>query len=481
MQGGLFMTIANVNNPNFNPAPGGIKLMGGNINRELLDLKNLDPKKYDNFQLEDILDEMCKKAEASDVDTAIYDPNNMWLKVGGFGNCTFGCDCASHHRYNCTSFGGDQTISGVDNCFKALQKSIGDNISKEQNRLAEFSAYSEEKNYYLDLLDRVGFQHKGHCVHKGVTITEDKYGFSAGKFVSESELKNALKNVTEKINKLVSPEKSKTDILSMPRSWYNFNAAAVVEATGLKGDCFEQITKDNTMFSYDGLTEENFVEWTNNKIAMLTGKSEGFKKAAEQFDDMVRKDAAEMRFHIVSMNAQELYKTLSGKSDEDIMLSDGSMPKELNAAYRSNYDSMTPLQKMNYIDTTSVAAMFENTSEVRFMIAMAGLNGANNSQIAEHIGGIGKRLDAAYAEGKFTKREYYQLCKGLDDYAVSLTERCTRSKLRTDMIRSEPKGSLMSAKEKIAERNESADRILKDSPINMKLILDMINAVRYGK
>lgn len=468
-------------NPSFKPDPNGIKLMGGDTNRKPVSIENLDPKKYDTFQLEDVLDEMCKKAEASEIDTAVYDPNNMWIRVGGIGNCYFGCDCASRHRYNCTSFGGDQTIAGVENCFRVLQKSLSDNISKEQNRLAEFNSCSEEKKYYLDLLNKVGFQHKGHCVHKGVTVTEDKYGFSAGKFVSEAEIKNALKNVSERIDKLVSPEKSKWDILSMPRGNYNFNAAAIVEATGLKGDCFEQIAKDDMMFSYDGLTEENFVEWTNNKIAMLTGKSEGFTKAAEQFDGMVRRDASEMRFHIASMNAQELYKTLSGKTDDDIRLSDGNMPKELNAAYYANYDNMTPIQKMNYIDTTSVSAMFENTSEVRFMIAMAGLNGADNSKIAEHIGGIGKRLDEAYAAGKFTKREYYQLCKGLDDYAVSLTERCTRSKLRTDMIRSEPKSSLMSAEEKIAERNEAADRILKNSPVNIKLILDMINAVRYGK
>lgn len=473
------MTVSNVQNPSFRPDPNGVKLVGGDANCKPLSLKNLDPNKYDNFQLDDILDEMCQKLDP-DKDTAIYDPNNMWVKIGGGGNCIFGCDCASRHRFNCTSFGGDETISNVDNCFRALQKSIGDNISKEQNRLDQFNAYSEEKNYYLDLLDKVGFQHKGHCVHKGVTMTEDKYGFSAGKFVSEAELKDALKNVTEKIGKLVSPEKSKTDILSMPRGWYNFNAAAIVEATGLKGDCFEQITKDNIMFSYDGLTEENFIEWTNEKIAMLTEKSEGFKKASEQFDDLVRKDAADMRFHIVSMNAQELYKTLSGKSDDDIRLSDGSMPKELNAAYRSNYDSMTPLQKMYYIDTTSVAAMFENTSEVRFMIAMAGLNGADNSKIAEHIGNIGKRLDEAYAARKFTKREYYQLCKGLDDYAVSLTEKCTRSKLMTDMIRSEPKVSSMPIEDRIAERNSAADKMLKNDPINMKMIFDMINAVRYS-
>lgn len=475
------MMTVNVKNTGFNPDPGGIKLMGSNADRRPVSIEKLDPKKYDTFQLEDVLDEMCAKAEASDVDTAVYDPNNMWLKVGGFGNCHFGCDCSSRHRYNCTSYGGDATIAGVENCFRVLQKSLSDNINREQSRLEEFNACSEEKSYYLDLLDKVGFQHKGHCVHKGVTVTEDRYGFTAGSFVSESALKSALKNVSEKIDKLVSPEKSKWDILSMPRGSYNFNAAAIVEATGLKGDCFEQIAKDDMMFSYSGLTEENFVEWTNGKIAMLTEKSEGFKKAAEQFDGMVRKDAAEMRFNIASMNAQELYKTLSGKSDEDIKRSDGSMPKELNAAYYTNYGDMTPLQKMNYIDTTSVSAMFENTPEVRLMIAMAGLNGADNSKIAEHIGSIGKRLDAAYAECRFTKREYYQLCKGLDDYAVSLTEKCCRSKVKTDLLRGEAADLLMSAEERIAERNEKADSILKSSPIDIKLILKMIDAVRYGK
>lgn len=275
-----------VQNPNFNMnGANTIKLVGGQ-KQEPINVGRLDPKKYDTFQLNDALRDLCQKLGDNDKDAAIYDPNNMPVKISGAGQCVFGCDCGSGHRYSCLSQ-GSQTITNVNNCFNALQKSLGDSIDKERGRLDEFKSYSEEKSYYLDLLDRVGYQHKGHCVHRGVTVTEDKYGFSAGKFVPEAEIKRALENVTEKIGKLVSPEKSMQDILSMPRSRYNFNAAAIVEASGLKGDCFEQITKDSIMFSYDGLTEKNFIEWTNEKINLLTEKSEGFKRAAEQFGDMI--------------------------------------------------------------------------------------------------------------------------------------------------------------------------------------------------
>ncbi|MDE5859158.1 MAG: hypothetical protein K2H23_02015 [Oscillospiraceae bacterium] len=209
----------------------------------------------------------------------------------------------------------------------------------------------------------------------------------------------------------------------MPRSHYNYTSAAIVEATGLKGDCFEQISKDSIMFSYDSLTEENFIEWTNAKIDLMTEKSEGFKNAADEYDIMVRKAAKEDRFLIWGMSAQNLYKTLSGKSDDDIRLPDGSMPKELNTAYYPNYSNMSAETKSKYIDTTSVNAMFMNTSEVKSMIAKK----ANSSEIAEHIGNIFKRIEEAYSLHKFGKKSYYQLCMGMEEYVSNLVKACGRT------------------------------------------------------
>lgn len=367
-----------------------------------------------------------------DKDYAIYDPNHLSIHIGGsvMGIHKLGCHCEYSPGFTCVTQ-GDQEIANIDHAFDLQQHTLSEMISREQNRLDQFKAYSEEKSYYQKLLDNVGYQHKGICRHWGVTITENKYGFKKGSFVTEDELKKAFKSVSEKIDKLVSPEKSRADILSIPRGSFNYNSAALVEATGFDGDCFEQITKDSVMFSYDSLTEENFVEWTNAKIDMLTEKAEGFKRAAEKYDEMVRKEAESERFLIWGMNAQELYKTLSGKSDDDIRRPDGSMPERLNAAYNSNYIYMSAEAKSKYIDTTSVSAMFMNTSEVKSMIAKK----ADSSQIAEHLGNIYKRIEEAYSSHIFGKKSYYQLCIGMEEYVSNLLKACGRTK-DTELISS---------------------------------------------
>lgn len=409
---------------------------------EFMDMhnKNIKTDKYTVIDITGFMDKLGENIDP-DKDYAVYDPDHLPIHLGGsvMGIHKLGCHCEYSPGLTCVTQ-GDQEIANIEHAFNLQQHTLSDMISKEQNRLDLFKEYSEEKSYYQKLLDNVGYQHKGNCRHRGVTITEDRYGYRKGSFVAEEELKEALKNVTEKIDKLVSPERSKSDILSIPRGSFNYNSAALVEATGFEGDCFGQITKDSVMFSYDSLTEENFVEWTNAKIDMLTEKAEGFKRAAEKYDEMVRKEAESDRFLIWGMNAQNLYKTLSGKSDDDIRLPDGSMPEKLNAAYYPNYSNMSAEAKSKYIDTTSVNAMFMNTSEVKSMIAKK----ADSAAIAEHLGNIYKRIEEAYSSHVFGKKSYYQLCFGMEEYAANLIKACGRTN-------------------------------------DMDMISDMINEIRYGK
>lgn len=393
---------------------------------EFMDMhsKGIKPDKYTVVDITGFMDKLGENIDP-DKDYAIYDPNHlpMLISGSGMGIHKLGCHCEYSPGFTCATQ-GDQEIANIDHAFNLQQHTLSDMISKEQNRLDQFQGLSEEKSYYQKLLDNVGYQHKGNCKHRGVTITEDRYGYRKGSFVTEEELKKAFESVSEKIDKLVSPERSKSDILSIPRGSFNYNSAALVEATGFDGDCFEQITKDSVMFSYDSLTEENFVEWTNAKIDMLTEKAEGFKRAAEKYDEMVRKEAESERFLLWGMNAQTLYKTLSGKSDDDIRLSDGSMPERLNAMFFPTYNLMSEAEKSRYIDTTSVSAMFMNTAEVKSMIAKK----ADSATIAEHLGNIYKRIEEAYSSHVFGKKSYYQLCFGMEEYAANLIKACGRAK-----------------------------------------------------
>lgn len=182
--------------------------------------------------------------------------------------------------------------------------------------------------------------------------------------------------------------------------------------------------------------------------------------------------------NITSMNAIDLYKTLA---DPSRVKADFSTP-EAAAREAKNFD------RFESSGVDSIENLMGLNSSSSFMCIKASL-GMSDNEIAEHVGGIGKRLDEAYKAGKFTETEYNELNKSLDDYAVKLANRCKRAEAFFSLTRNitpagfsmkTQKAESMTAEEFIADRNAEIETYIKQNPIDFKLIFKLISAFRYG-
>lgn len=125
--------------------------------------------------------------------------------------------------------------------------------------------------------------------------------------------------------------------------------------------------------------------------------------------------------NITSMSSRELYRALAGCDIScGSLQSAPQMKGKIKAVYSSNRDTFS--RDKDLFDGSSVTSLFETGSPIRIMTSC----GMKAEELAEHFGGIGKRLDAAYSEGKFTKEEYDELNAGLDEYIEKMTSRSER-------------------------------------------------------
>lgn len=183
--------------------------------------------------------------------------------------------------------------------------------------------------------------------------------------------------------------------------------------------------------------------------------------------------------NITSMNAVDLYKTLAD-------------PMRVKTEFSTPADAANETKKFDKFESSgvdSIESLMGLNSPTSFMYIKSGL-GMSDSEIAEHVGGIGKRLDEAYASGKFTKEEYDELNQSLNDYAVKLANKSKRVEASWSLTRNlspaefsmkARKAEAMSADEYLADRKAEIDAYIKQNPVDLEFIFKMINSIRYGK
>ena len=197
---------------------------------------------------------------------------------------------------------------------------------------------------------------------------------------------------------------------------------------------------------------------------------------------------------LTGMSGAELYVLLSGKdkSDSAVRFADGTIKSEINSAY-PNYNKATASQGTS-IDTTSLTTLFMHTPEMKLRIAMASVGDKNNfneEYIANHIGNIGKNLDEAFSQGKFTQEVYDELNSQLNDYAVTLTEKLEKGRAnravmleehqtRTQLILSGGTPEERTVDEVLSDRKTAIEAYLEKNKTDTSLIFKMIETVRYG-
>lgn len=167
------------------------------------------------------------------------------------------------------------------------------------------------------------------------------------------------------------------------------------------------------------------------------------------------------------------------------------MQGKIKAVLPSNRDSFN--RSDDLIDGSSVTSLFETASPIKIITS----RGISKEKLAEHFGGIGKRLDEAYAQGKFTKDEYDELNAGLDEYIIKMTSRNEKmtavwemGKERMESSRAAnlaagitvTKGDIRPLSEIQDEINSALDQYVERAcKIDRDSLYNMINNIRHNK
>lgn len=223
--------------------------------------------------------------------------------------------------------------------------------------------------------------------------------------------------------------------------------------------------------------------------------------------------------NITSVQGQDLYKIIAGNSyDEDFKKVTNEELAKHGFKKVGNFDSFNlskkstdPTKIQDGVDVSSIESILSDTSgRINLVLIKAKVNGGLNvtdgfsttlseNEIASYIGGIGKRIDEAYAQGKFTKDEYDQLNDSLKEYAEAVTAHNERAIASWSIIRDSAGERMQSAKngvqsdtgassfqERIAERraemNERINNYIKNVfSFDRSRLWDLINLFRYSK
>lgn len=148
--------------------------------------------------------------------------------------------------------------------------------------------------------------------------------------------------------------------------------------------------------------------------------------------------------NITSMSGSELFRTIMGKEPKkptlDVIreasadgVSDGSkgFTKLDDSVSSGNRDVFVKSSKEINPETDSFSRFLEYDNELGFKISA----GMTKEQLATHFGDMAKRLDEAYAQGKFTEEEYNELNEGIMSSFDDAITRCERKAASDEVIK----------------------------------------------
>lgn len=194
--------------------------------------------------------------------------------------------------------------------------------------------------------------------------------------------------------------------------------------------------------------------------------------------------------NITSVGAQELYKIMFGVHSDSsgkgkVSLSEEAIKKS------SGRDQLIVSEKFADPDTSSVISLFETGNKTYAGVYSVGGIG-DDKKLASFFADIGKRLDEAYSEGKFTEEEYNELNSGFNDYISYMKDKndtwraeaeYNRSKIGyRNAMKVKEKIKTQSPEEFVAERKKAVDAILnrKGFRTPIEKMMEMINNLRYA-
>ena len=194
--------------------------------------------------------------------------------------------------------------------------------------------------------------------------------------------------------------------------------------------------------------------------------------------------------NITSMNQTDLFRTLTGKDPvksakvviRETMSKTEQAEKTETAEKPANRDTLELTnvndRKASDINEDTFEHLMEYDPLLDFQIAF----GMTKEQLATHFGGMAKRLDEAYAQGKFTEDEYNSLNDGLLEYYDRSITRCERRAATAEIVKEnmrERSQGLNESMPKMVDNKTMVEEILesmKDSRKNGDVVTDVTEA-----
>lgn len=162
-------------------------------------------------------------------------------------------------------------------------------------------------------------------------------------------------------------------------------------------------------------------------------------------------------------------------------------PRELMRILSGDADRYGPLSEEDgggeAYDMSSIDALFRSAGYYRIT---GDPNRPDDVQLAEHAGGIARRLDTAFACGRFSGEEYRELCASLDEYIgerirLAETEKAF-SRLRSDRSTDEYSPAGKGFADIFNDRRKKAEEYLADGlDTDRQALMNMINLIRNGR
>ncbi len=198
--------------------------------------------------------------------------------------------------------------------------------------------------------------------------------------------------------------------------------------------------------------------------------------------------------NITSVSGQDLYRILFGRDVGTKVNVKDDIPDSRNpdgTVRRFDRLDVSDTYKIDP-DTSSVISLFE-TGDEAYSALMRFRGFTSDKDFARHFADIGKRLDTAYAEGKFTEDEYNELNAGLGEYISHMKEKNDVWRANREFLTNEdyflPVNIMTGDDEKDkkmmedfwSEKKKAIDSILNRPGFRTPLekLMEMINKMRY--
>lgn len=191
--------------------------------------------------------------------------------------------------------------------------------------------------------------------------------------------------------------------------------------------------------------------------------------------------------NITSMSGRELFTTLTGVELPQRSETEKSEQAPVtNGPLRNSERDFFEDMGIKEYDTHSISSLLKTGLYSSFI----GSNDhPDDSALAEHFGNIAKRLDEAYAVGKFTEEEYNELNSSLDEYIENRTSSAENSRAFYAVMKEEHGANVsqinevkkISSEEYMKDLKAKIDSFIEDrGAINRDILKQMINVIRYG-